>query len=103
MATPTLTPEQRARALEKAGEARRERASLKHALADGRIGLAELLDRAATDAIAGGLRVEATLVSLPGVGKVKAARIMETLGIAANRRLRGLGARQREGLLNALS
>jgi hypothetical protein len=103
MAVPTLTPEQRARALEKAGEARRERASLKHALADGRMDLRELLNRAATDDMAGGLKVEAALVSLPGVGKVKAARIMEKLGIADNRRLRGLGARQREGLLDALS
>jgi hypothetical protein len=103
MAVPMLTPEQRAGALEKAAEARRARASLKHDLADGRIGLRELLDRAATDGIAGGLKVEAALVSLPGVGKVKAARIMEGLGIADNRRLRGLGARQREGLLDALS
>ncbi len=103
MATPILTPEQRALALEKAAEARRERASIKHALTDGRLSLRELLDKAATDNMVGGLKVEAALVSLPGVGKVKAARVMERIGIPANRRLRGLGSRQREGLLDALS
>ena len=47
----------------------------------------------------GFLRVAAVLESLPGTGKVKAKRIMEQHGIAINRRLRGLGTRQREVLL----
>jgi hypothetical protein len=33
------------------------------------------------------------------MGKVKAMRMMESVGIADNRRLRGLGDRQREALL----
>ena len=32
------------------------------------------------------------LESLPGVGKVKARKIMEDIGIADNRRVQGLGA-----------
>lgn len=103
MAPPQLTPEQRARALEKAAAARRDRAALKQALKEGRITLPELLSRAGTDETAGGIKVVAVLTSLPGLGKVKAHRLMEKLGIAESRRLRGLGARQREALIDALS
>jgi ribosomal protein S13 len=35
---------------------------------------------------------------MPGVGKVRAARIMERLGIAESRRVRGLGPVQRQAL-----
>lgn len=103
MAPPKLTPEQRARALEKAAAARQARAGLKQALKDGSLTLPELLARAATDEAAGGIKVSAVLTSMPGLGKVKAQRLMERLGIAESRRLRGLGARQREALIRALS
>jgi hypothetical protein len=33
------------------------------------------------------------------MGKIKSIRLMEELGIADNRRIRGLGARQRQALL----
>ncbi len=39
------------------------------------------------------------LESLPGVGKVKARRTMEEIGISETRRVRGLGVQQREALL----
>jgi ribosomal protein S13 len=42
------------------------------------------------------------LESLPGVGKVKARRIMEEIGIADSRRVRGLGPQQRAALLAQL-
>jgi ribosomal protein S13 len=42
--------------------------------------------------------VSALLESLPGVGKVRAKQIMERLGIAESRRVRGLGANQRASL-----
>ena len=42
------------------------------------------------------------LESLPGVGKVKARRTMEEIGIAETRRLRGLGDKQRSELLATL-
>lgn len=103
MAPPKLTPEQRARALQKAAAARRDRAALKQALKDGSLSLADLLARADTDETAGGIKVVAALTSLPGLGKVKSQRLMERLGIAESRRLRGLGAKQREALINALS
>ncbi|HUU61988.1 MAG TPA: integration host factor, actinobacterial type [Acidimicrobiia bacterium] len=103
MALPKLTPEQRARALEKAAAVRRDRAALKQALKEGTLTFAELLARAETDRVAGGIKVAAALTSLPGLGKVKAHRLMEKLGIAESRRLRGLGAKQREALIGALS
>lgn len=103
MAPPKLTPEQRARALEKAAAARQARAALKQALKDGSLTLPELLARAETDKAAGGIKVSAVLTSLPGLGKVKTHRLMEKLEIAESRRLRGLGAKQREALIRALS
>ena len=45
------------------------------------------------------MKVVSVLESLPGLGKVKARRLMETVGISDSRRLQGLGANQREALL----
>ncbi len=40
----------------------------------------------------------ALLEAMPGVGKVRAARIMDKLDISPSRRVRGLGAKQRTAL-----
>ncbi len=98
---PSLTPEQRQAALEKAARARRERAEIKDHLKSGRTNLKELLIRAETDEIVGKMKVLAVLESLPGTGKVKARRLMEQVGISEARRLQGLGAKQRVALLEA--
>ena len=45
------------------------------------------------------MRVSALLAALPGYGKVRAAALLDELGIASTRRVRGLGARQRAALL----
>ena len=58
-----------------------------------------LLDRAGDDVV-GKMKVLAVLESLPGVGKVKARRTMESIGISESRRVRGLGSRQRSQLLD---
>ncbi|MCB1030890.1 MAG: integration host factor [Acidimicrobiales bacterium] len=100
---PQLTPEQRADALAKAAAARKARAELKERLKLGTVSLAELLDQAEGDDLIGKTKVLAVLESLPGVGKVKARRTMEEIGIAETRRLRGLGKQQRESLLAAFS
>ena len=100
---PQLSPEQRAAALQKAGEARRARAELKERLKLGSLTLAELLSQADSDELVGKTKVLAVLESLPGVGKVKARRTMEEIGIAETRRLRGLGVQQRAALLAAFS
>lgn len=96
---PELSPEQRQAALAKAGAARRLRAELKEKLKMGSTSLPELFDMADTDETVGKMKVLTVLESLPGLGKVKARRLMEELGISETRRLRGLGVQQRETLL----
>jgi hypothetical protein len=101
MATPPqLTPEQRSAALAKAAEARAARAAIKARLKMGSLSLKEALD--SSDPNVGKLKVVSMLESLPGVGKVKARRVMSDVGIADNRRVQGLGAQQRSSLLNQL-
>ena len=101
MATPPqLTPEQRAAALVKAAEARAARAEIKARLKMGSMSLQEALD--SDDNNVGKFKVVSMLESLPGVGKVKARRLMEEVGIADNRRVQGLGAQQRKALLEEL-
>jgi len=96
---PALTPEQRQAALEKAAKVRRERAEVKEKLKLGSISLSDLLKQAEKDETVGKMKVISVLESLPGLGKVKARRLMETVGISESRRLQGLGAKQRADLL----
>ena len=98
MALPPLTPEQRRAALEKAAAARRSRADLKVRLKSSGTSLAEVLASGENDEAIGKMRVEALLEAMPGVGKVRAQRIMERLEISPSRRVRGLGSKQREAL-----
>ena len=101
MATPPqLTPEQRAAALEKAAAARAARAEVKNQLKIGSMTINEAL--ASTSSTVGKLKVVSLLESLPGVGKVKARKIMDEIGIADNRRVQGLGAQQKQALLAQL-
>jgi DNA uptake protein ComE-like DNA-binding protein len=101
MATPPqLTPEQRTAALAKAAEARAARAEIKARLKMGSMSLADAF--ASDDTNVGRLKVVSLLESLPGVGKVKARKIMEDVEIADNRRVQGLGAQQKAKLLELL-
>ena len=95
---PPLTEEQRRKALEKAAIARRKRAELKEQLKSGSITFRELLDRTG-DEIVGKMKVSTVLESLPGVGRVRARKLMERLDISESRRMRGLGEKQRKNLL----
>ena len=97
---PSLSPEQRSAALEKAAIARRRRAEVKERLKAGELTLAQLFEQGDRDEILAKLKVVSVLESLPGVGKVKARRLMEELDIASSRRLRGLGDNQRRRLLD---
>ena len=98
MPLPTLTPEQRQQALEKAAEARRKRAELKSQLKSGNMSLATVLAKDSDETV-GKMKVSSVLESMPGVGKVRARKIMEKLGISASRRVRGLGSKQKDALL----
>jgi len=88
---PSLSPEQRQAALDKAAAARRLRAELKEKLKMGSISLRELLEQGERDDAVAKLKMVTVLESLPGVGKVRARRIMEELDISESRRVRGLG------------
>ncbi|HUH07396.1 MAG TPA: integration host factor, actinobacterial type [Egibacteraceae bacterium] len=103
MPLPELDDESRRQALEKAAEARKVRAELKQQLKAGEIDFAEVLRRAGESEVVGKTKVSAVLESLPKVGKVRARRLMERLDISPSRRIRGLGANQREKLLNAFN
>ena len=101
MALPQLTDEQRKAALEKAAAARHARAELREKIKKGETSLEDVLN--ADDPIAARMKVSALIESLPGYGKAKATKVMDELGISATRRVKGLGARQREQLLEVLS
>ncbi|HEU4676579.1 MAG: integration host factor, actinobacterial type [Motilibacteraceae bacterium] len=98
MALPPLTPEQRAAALEKAAAARRERAAVKNRLKHSGASLVEVLKEGQGNEVIGKMKVSAVLEALPGVGKVRARKIMEDLGISESRRVRGLGTNQMAAL-----
>ena len=104
MATPPkLTDEQRKAALEKAAAARRARAEFKQEIRLGNKTLGDVISEADNDPIVGGTKVLAVLESLPGTGKVKARKAMESLGIAEGRKVAGLGSKQRAALLKHFS
>ena len=102
MPLPILTEEQRKAALQKSAEARRARAELKEELKKGSMKLKDVLAKSSED-IVGKMKVSAVLEALPGVGKVRARKIMERLEISTSRRIRGLGAKQRDALLEEFS
>lgn len=99
MALPPLTPEQRAAALEKAAQARRERAAVKNRLKYAQGDLGEVISDGKSNDVIGKMRVSALLESMPGVGRVKAKALMEDIGISESRRVRGLGQNQITALL----
>lgn len=102
MSVPVLTAAQREAAGRAAVEARQVRASTKAALQGGELTMAEILDRAKDDTAVGRMLVADTLQALPQVGKTRASAIMAACRIPANRRLRGLGHRQRAALMEHL-
>ncbi len=99
MALPPLTPEQRSAALEKAAAARKARAELKVRLKASGTSLNDVLLEGEKDEVIAKMKVVAVLEAMPGVGKVRAQKIMERLEISPSRRVRGLGAKQRQALV----
>lgn len=93
---PALSSDQRRAAREVASASRRRRAEVKERLRAGELTVADVLALADRDDVVAHMRVDDLLRCLPRVGQVRAAQLMERWGIAPNRRLRGLGARQRE-------
>ena len=100
MALPNLTPEDRAAALAKAAESRRVRADVKARLKLGETTVSQIIADGETDEAIAKLKVVALLEALPGVGSVKARAIMQEIGIAESRRVRGLGPHQASQLIS---
>jgi hypothetical protein len=96
---PVLTPQERAAALEKAARIRKERSELKRQLKKGSLSLSGAFDLAESNEALAKMRVLTLLESLPALGKVKARRVLNQVGIAESRRVQGLGANQRAELL----
>ncbi len=94
MALPPLTPQQRQAALDKAAAARRERAAVKNRLKHAGGSLSEVLHVGQDDDVVGKMKVHDLLQAMPGIGKVRAQQLMERIGIASTRRVRGLGTNQ---------
>ncbi len=103
MSIPPLSDEQREQARQAATQARRRRADVKAALRRSEQSLAQVLAVAERDDVIAQAKVVDVLKSLPRVGAVRAARVMQRLDIAPNRRLRGLGRHQVAGLIAEFS
>lgn len=101
MPAPTMTPEQRAAALEKARVVRAQRSELTKKLSMGIMSADDALKKA-DDPVIGRMKVKSFVNSLPGYGKVKTEKLMEELGIPEGRRIQGLGTKQMENLKAAL-
>ncbi|MBQ6453230.1 MAG: integration host factor [Coriobacteriales bacterium] len=98
MALPKLTEADRKAALEKAMMVRQERAKIKAQLKSGELTMAQLMEKVG-DEVVGKIKVKSLLESMPGIGKARAAKIMEDLNIAESRNIKGLGPKQLENLL----
>lgn len=101
MALPNLSDADRKVALQKAAEARQKRAELRQQIKNGKMSFADVMKKA-DDPIVARMKVSTLLESLPGFGKAKAAKIMSELGISESRRVQGLGARQKQQLMERL-
>ncbi len=101
MALPQLTDAERKAALQKAVETRQKRAQIKKQIKAGQLSLTKVLNDTSNPIVAK-MKISALLKSLPGVGKVRAEKLMTKIGIDESRRIQGLGSKQRESLLEEL-
>ena len=102
MALPTLSPEQRSANLAKARQVRQARAALLASVKSGEQTVPGLLTAPTPDPVLAKIPVERLLGAVPGVGPARVAALMERSGIPTNRRVGGLGQRQRASLLTEL-
>lgn len=100
---PILTKEQRQEHLAKGLQIRKRRAYYREQLKIGALPVEKFFELADEgDQAAANMRVCAMVSALPGYGETKTSQLMETLKIARNRKVRGLGRRQRAALREAL-
>jgi len=102
MALPTLTPEQRERALTKATEARKARGALLAEVKSRALDLTQVFDRS-DDEVVKKTRVVQVLRALPGYGAAKVAALMAASGVDEKRRVGGLTTAQRARLIEGVA
>lgn len=100
---PTLTTEQRRENLEKAKAARQRRAAILKSVADGSYTVSDVLTIADSDETVSRMKVFSLLKACLGYGFARSQQLMKRLHIAESRRIRGLGKRQREELLEVFA
>jgi guanylate kinase len=98
---PALDDDARERGRRAALQARRRRAEIKRHLAAGG-SATEIVELRHVDEAVGRMRVRDLVEACPGIGPVRAARILQECHIADSRRLRGLGEHQARALTRAL-
>ena len=84
---PTLTPEERSAALEKAKLSRKRRSQIKEQVKSGELTIAQVLDIAKSDDVVAKMRVLELLESKAGVGKIRGAGLLDKLKISRTRRI----------------
>lgn len=97
-----LTPAERQAARQKALDARTTRAKVKSEFSDGKLSLLQVFELADKDEAVARMRTIDLLTAIKGIGEIRAQGIMEQCEISLNRRLRGLGHRQRTALIELL-
>ena len=96
MALPVMTPEMRAEALRKAAESRAARAAALARVRRGDLSVPAVLEDKEPALLKA--RVRQLLCAVPGVGTVTAEKVLGELGIDPDRRVAGLGPKQRAAL-----
>lgn len=97
---PPMTEEQRREALEKARAARAAAKEARQMLSRGEVDPIDVLQD--PEGPFARLRVRSFLTAIPGVGTLIAYRLMDAVGISQNKKVGGLGCRQREALTTKL-
>lgn len=96
MTVPVLTDLERKNALEKALECRCLRAKVLSDVREGRVTFDSLLNT--EDPVLKTIKVQSLLKCLKGIGDRKSRAILQQYHISENRRIRGLGSRQKKRL-----
>jgi len=99
-APPQLSAEQRNAALLKATQSRKRRAEVKAKIKRGEFSIDTVLEMAANEDAIARMRVRELLEAISGVGKIRAAALMQRLKISPTRRMAGLGRHQIKELRN---
>lgn len=97
---PNLTDDERRKNLDKAMQLRQMRAAIRKRLKSGEMSIEAFFALAdGGSEAASGMRAKLLVSAMPKVGFASTQKIMKALGISEDRRVRGLGSRQRETLI----